>query len=210
MSTDWNDFDADEEPAERNEHYSTYPSLESSWLYVVADTRDMQIAKIGLTTKKAAKQRLMEGKTFNPFIVLFATYDLSKTTWGVSQKELRDIEQYIHSRAFGEPIPHISSGRDSEWFYMSPEEAENRIDQNLAKRAFSVNNRYLYSNYDGDHSHRGLYIERMRQIKKLHHPDPYSFARWAEKMNYPEELYKGYLEYIHEYFLRDPKNRPYL
>ncbi|MDR6680188.1 GIY-YIG nuclease family protein [Pseudomonas oryzihabitans] len=210
MPTDWNNFDADEEPAERNDHYSCYPSLESAWLYVVADTRDMQISKIGLTTKATGQKRFREGKTFNPFIVLFATYDLAKTTWGVSIEELQDIEKHIHSRAFGEPILHISSRGKSEWFYMSPEEAENSIDHILAKRGFSVHERNLYSNYDGEHSRFGIHIERMKMIKQLHHPNPYEFAQLAIERNYPHRFYVEYLEYLQEYFLRDRKNRPYL
>ncbi|QPQ23106.1 hypothetical protein [Lonsdalea populi] len=68
-----------------------YPTLEHAWLYIAIDIRDLSICKIGLTTKKHPQLRLNEGRTYNPFLELYAIYELSATTWGCSQKELNDI-----------------------------------------------------------------------------------------------------------------------
>ncbi|WLH36086.1 hypothetical protein PSH79_02020 [Pseudomonas sp. FP2196] len=210
MNFEYDGFDSDEEIAEQNDHYAAYPLSEHGWLYIVADIRDMSISKIGLTTKKTPEQRLAEGKTYNPFIVLFATYNLSKLTYGISKVELKDIEGYIHRRSFADPVMHLYTGRNSEWFYMHPETAELEVDRMLAKRGFSVGGKYLYSSYEGDHNHNGIYASRMREIKTIYRPFPRDFEEMVADLGTPKIYYQSYLDYLKDYHLRSHRDKIYL
>lgn len=204
------DFDADEEIVQPNDHYSSHPLSEYGWIYITADIRDMTISKIGLTTKKNPEQRLAEGKTYNPFIVPFATYNLARCTYGISKFELKDIEGYLHRRSFGEPLLHLTTGRQSEWFFMHPEVAEQEVDRMLAKRGFSVDGKRLYSVYEGDHNHNGIYFSRMRKIKKIYRPDPNEFEKMALDFGIPSRYFEEYTYYLHEYHSRNPAEKVYL
>lgn len=210
MNFEHDGFDADEEPAEINDYYDAYPRSEFAWLYIAADIRDMKISKIGLTTKKAPEQRLAEGKTYNPFIMPFATYELSKLTNGISRFELREIEGYIHRRSFADPVLHLYTGRNSEWFYMHPEVAESEVDRMLAKRGFTVGGKRLYSFYEGDHNYNDIYVSRMRQIKKIYRPFPEDFNDMVGDLGLPRRYYEEYLNYLIDYHSRPPKDKVYL
>ncbi|ALN20064.1 hypothetical protein [Ectopseudomonas mendocina] len=210
MDFEHDGFDADEELAEINDYYGEYPRSEFAWLYIAVDIRDMEISKIGLTTKKSPEQRLAEGKTYNPFIVLFATYELSKTTNGISRFELGEIEGYIHRRSFADPVLHLYTGRSSEWFYMHPDLAESEVDRMLAKRGFTVEGKRLYSFYEGDHNHNGIYVSRMKRIKKIYRPFPEDFNNMAKDLRLPKKYYQEYLDYLLDYHSRDFKDKSYL
>lgn len=210
MHFDRDEFDADEELAEHNDHYDAYPRSEFAWLYIAVDTRDMGITKIGLTTKRSPEQRISEGKTYNPFVVLFATYELSKTTNGISRFELGKIEGYIHRRSFADPVLHLNTGRKSEWFYIHPDLAESEVDHMLAKRGFSVMGRYLHTYYEGNHAHNDIYVSRMRHIKKIYRPFPDDFERTVRRLGLPSKYYREYLDYLIEYHSKDAKDKVYL
>jgi hypothetical protein len=210
MDFEHDGFDADEVIAEPNDYYEAHARSEFAWLYIAVDIRDMGLSKIGLTTKKTPEQRLAEGKTYNPFIVLFATYELSKLTNGISSFELRKIEGYIHRRSFANPVLHLNTGRNSEWFYMDPESAESEVDRMLAKRGFTVEGKNLYTYYDGDHNFNGIYVSRMRQIKKIYRPFPEDFYDMAESLELPRRYYREYLDYLEEYHSKSPTEKVYL
>jgi hypothetical protein len=201
----------DEEDAYINPYYASYTVSDYAWLYIATDIRDMNIAKVGLTTKKTPQQRIAEGKTYNPFLALFTTYELSRCTSGTSRKELSDIEGYIHSRSeFGEPIKHLYTGRDSEWFYINPEEAEGQIDWILAKRGFSVDRKTLYSHSIKSEKFNSIDVERMKKIKKIYRPYPFEFLQVASVSGIPFRLFQSYYEYLEEFHSRDADNKIYL
>lgn len=203
-------IDDDDGEIEENEYYAAYPYSEYAWLYIAVDIRDMSIVKVGLTTKKTPQQRVAEGKTYNPFITLFTTYELSRCTFGVSSKELSDIEGYIHSRSnFGKPIKHLYTGRDSEWFYIDPEEAESQIDWILAKRGFSVDGKKLYSYDDNDQKFNGINVREMRKIKTIFRPSPEVFKSVANRSEIPLDCYRDYYELLKDFHSRDANAKIY-
>lgn len=210
MDFEYDEFDADEEIVTQNDHYAAHPLSPFGWLYIAADVRDMGISKIGLTTKKTPEQRLAEGKTYNPFIVLFATYNLAKSTYGISKVELKAIEGYIHRRSFADPVLHLYTGRNSEWFYMHPDLAEYEVDRMLVKRGFSVRGKRLFSYYEGDHTYEGVYVSRMREIKKIYRPFPDDFEKMAVDSGIPYKYFQEYLDYLTEYHSRSSKDKVYL
>ncbi|MDW7550708.1 hypothetical protein [Pseudoalteromonas peptidolytica] len=203
--------DFDDEAASQNEYYSEYPALEHAWLYIAIDVRDMNLAKIGLTRRKSPLDRISQGKTYNPFLTLFASYELSKCTFGASQKELDDIEGYIHSRnAFGDPIKHLYTGRKSEWFFIHPEEAEYQIDWILAKRGFAVDNKVLYSHEIRHEKFNCIAVERMKKIKTIYRPNALVFSKMADEANIPFDMYRPYYDYLREFHQRDEDEKIYL
>lgn len=204
-------YDFDDEESNQNPYYLEYPSLEFSWLYIAVDIRDMCMAKIGLTRRENPQQRISQGKTYNPFLVLFTTYELSKCTYGTSQQELNDIEGYIHRRSdLGMPIKHLYTERDSEWFYISPEDAEHQIDWILAKRGFSVDNKTLWSTCVTNEKFNGIAVDRMKKIKTIFRPYADEFVRVAESSRIPFELYQSYYDYLVQFHLRDNDGKVYL
>jgi hypothetical protein len=205
------DFDADDLDAEENDFYSGYTPSEYAWIYIVIDIRDMNLSKIGLTTKKSPLARVSEGKTYNPFLMLFATYELSKCTYGVSSKELSDIERYIHDRfVFGNPIRHLYTRGKSEWFYIPPQHAESQIDWIIAKRNFSVDGKKLFTFYEGDHNHGGIHVPRMRKIKKIYRPLPDDFRATAEASGIDFHYYAEFYNFLIDYHAQSPAEKIYL
>lgn len=204
-------FDFDDEAADQNSYYSQYQPLENAWLYIAIDIRDMSMAKIGLTRRESPESRIAQGKTYNPFLTLFTSYELSKCTYGSSQKELNDIESYIHGRCiFGNAIKHLYTGRNSEWFPISPEKAEHQIDWILAKRGFAVDNKSLYTYNTEYEKFNYIAVERMKKIKKINRPNPYSFSEMAENGGIGYNLYAPYYEYLLEFYNRDADGKIYL
>ncbi|QWV07003.1 GIY-YIG nuclease family protein (plasmid) [Pseudoalteromonas shioyasakiensis] len=204
-------IDFDDEAADQNSYYSQYQPLENAWLYIAIDIRNMSMAKIGLTTRESPESRIAQGKTYNPFLTLFTSYELSKCTYGSSQKELNDIESYIHRRCiFGNAIKHLYTERDSEWFLISPENAEHQIDWILAKRGFAVDNKSLYTHNTEYEKFNYIAVERMKKIKKINRPNPYSFSEMAENCGISYNLYAPYYEYLLEFHNRDADGRIYL
>lgn len=188
--------------AEVNPAYGEYPTLLSGWIYIAIDMRDLRFSKIGLTTRETPEKRIADGRTYNPFLALFTTYELAKCTFGISVRELRDIEGYIHRRgsAFGPPLGHIISARDSEWFQIRADHAEMQVDWILAKRRFSVENEALYDVYEGPHSLNGINIETMRKIKKVYRPSVPDMRRRVNSAGYDASLIAPYLAYLEEFY----------
>ncbi|WP_202934878.1 hypothetical protein [Vibrio navarrensis] len=191
------DLKLEEDEAHPNEYYQNEPTIDSAWLYIAIDIRDMRMVKVGLTTRENPHDRILNGRTYNPFVTLFAAYDLTKNTFGISKKELADMESRIHGRgAFGEPLRHLNSGRRSEWFFIDPDEAEFQIDVNLAKRGFSVDGYMLFTHQSGYEKYNDIAIWRMKRIKSVFKPKPLDFKELADSRGIPFEIYKPYYEYL--------------
>jgi hypothetical protein len=56
------------EKASQNPHYAHYPTIPNAWIYIAIDIRDMNMCKIGLTTKEDPLKRISEGRTYNHFL----------------------------------------------------------------------------------------------------------------------------------------------
>lgn len=204
-------FTPEEEKSEQNEYYENYPVLSNAWIYVAIDIRHMNMSKVGLTTAEHPKKRLSQGTTYNPFLKLFSTYELSKCTYGMSQKELSDMEKYIHRRAvFGEPFNHLQSKRKTEWFLMEPESAETQIDWFLAKRGFSVDGYYLFTYFEGVETYNEVVIERMKKIKKIYRQHPKDFLSEIEQCNIPLDLVQDYYNYLNTFHKEDRADKAYI
>jgi len=200
-----------DDQAVQNEYYAGYPILKHAWIYVAVDIRNLSITKVGLTTAQYPQKRISQGITYNPFIRLFTIYELSKCTFGISQKELNDIESYIQSRAvFDEPIRHLDSNRKSEWFFIHPEEAEMQIDWMFAKRGFAVDGKYLFSSYESPETYGDVVIERMKKIKTIFRPLPEEFSDKAENCNIPIKLYREYYDLLVNFHKSETPNKAYL
>lgn len=205
------DLDFDDEEAQFNDYYADCTPALYAWLYIAIDIREMGLTKIGLTTKQTPQQRIAEGKTYNPFLTLFTVYELSKCSKGTSRKELSDIERYIHSRSvFGEPIKHLDTGRDSEWFPIHPEEAEAQVDWILARRGFSVGGKNLYSNAERNQMFNGIDVQRMRQIKRIFRPCHRDLHDRADKAGMDFHDYRDYYAFLQEFHARDAEGKIYL
>lgn len=203
--------DFDDEKASQNSYYAQFPASEYAWLYIVVDIRDMGLAKIGLTTRESPEKRVAQGKTYNPFLSLFTTYELSRCTFDTSKKELCDIESYIHGKSvFGDPVRHLSSSKNSEWFFIEPEEAEHQIDWILAKRGFAVDGKALWSASQKDVKYNSIAVDRMKKIKKIYRPFPDDFYRIAEASRIPFNLYKSYYSYLTDFHQRGADGKIYL
>ena len=201
----------DLDQASQNPYYADCPTLPHGWLYIVVDIRDMGMSKIGLTANPYPIIRISQGKTYNPFLMLFTTYELSKCTYGVSQKELSDIERYLHGRAvFGGALKHLQSGRDSEWFYMNPDSAEAQVDAVLAKRGFSVDGKTLRTFSEGYDQFNDIVPERMRKIKTIFRPNPRQFLEMAINCGFHRQQFQQYYEYLLDFHSRDEVGKVYL
>jgi hypothetical protein len=200
-----------DDKASQNEYYAVYPTLDFAWIYVAVDIRNLSLCKVGLTTAKSPHKRISQGKTYNPFLRLFSIYELSKCTFGISKKELYDIEQYIHKRSiFGEPLLHLDSNRKSEWFLMDPEEAEMQIDWLFAKRGFAVDGKHLFTYYNDVKTHGDVVIDRMKKIKTIYRPLPDEFLTTAESCNIPLDLYREYYELLVNFHKSESPDKAYL
>src|SRR5690554_6378216 len=98
-------------------------SRPENWIYIGTDTQRQNMAKIGLTT---GLLRTRASGSQNPFNTL---YFASKIKDGVDSKKVSAIEDSVKeflSRLY-ECIPHETSGRRSEWFYVTPMEMRERV-----------------------------------------------------------------------------------
>ncbi|MGP2446585.1 hypothetical protein [Pantoea ananatis] len=203
------------ERASINEDYSDFPSIPNAWIYIAIDIRDMNMCKIGLTTKENPFKRISEGKTYNPFLELFTTYQLSACTWGCSQKELNDIEHYFHGRnTFGGAIKHSKTLRDSEWFFNDPEDAEWQIDWMLAKRGFSVRGWHLFEIYDREDRDQqrlnNINVDAMKEIKTIYRPQAEDYKNRALLAGFKEYQFASYIKFLSDFHSGDEIRKIYL
>lgn len=184
-----------------NPAYAGYPVNVHGWIYIAVDMRDFSLSKIGLTTKKNPSLRIAEGRTYNPFLALFTTYELGRCTFGISQQELSDIEGYIHRRGsvLGGPLKHLDSGRDSEWFNSRPDHAESQVDWILANRGLTVDNERLHEYYENPNNRNGINIRAMRKIKRISRPFPGHVEYLATMAGYDARMIRPYLSYLEEF-----------
>ncbi|WP_318482265.1 GIY-YIG nuclease family protein [Photobacterium leiognathi] len=89
-----------------------------NWIYIGTDTQRPNMAKIGLTTGLLGTRA---SGSQNPFYTLYCAFKIKD---GVDSKKVSEIEDSVKaflSRLY-ECIPHETSGRRSEWFYVTPME----------------------------------------------------------------------------------------
>ena len=137
--------------------------LEYAWIYIAIDVTNLNRCKIGITTRENPMNRIRDGRTSNPFYILFNCYELSKLK--ISNKELRNFERYIHRKLGFSRIHRIGTGNPSEWFRLSPFDAEEEIDYYVCNN-FDFNGRHSFDE-DGN-----IDREVLREVKYEHRPDP--------------------------------------
>ncbi len=88
----------------------------NGWIYIGLDTRFNNMAKIGLTTGKLGTRA---SGSQNPFYVLLCAFKIKE---GVAPEKVAEIEGAVINllSQHYERIPHQTSGRPSEWFYVNP------------------------------------------------------------------------------------------
>ncbi|UTW48074.1 GIY-YIG nuclease family protein [Bacterioplanoides sp. SCSIO 12839] len=87
-----------------------------NWIYIGVDTQRPNMAKIGLTTGSLGTRA---SGSQNPFYTLLCAFKIKD---GVHPKRVAAIEDSVKdllSKLYS-CIPHETSGRKSEWFYVSP------------------------------------------------------------------------------------------
>lgn len=98
-------------------------SSAENWIYIGTDTQRPNMAKIGLTTGLLGTRA---SGTQNPFYTLYCAF---KIKVGVDSKKVDAIEDSVKSFLSGlyKCIPHETSGRRSEWFYVTPMVMRERV-----------------------------------------------------------------------------------
>lgn len=87
-----------------------------NWIYIGVDTLRTDMAKIGLTTGSLGTRA---SGSQNPFYALLCAFKIKE---GVEPKKVAVIESSVKnflSQSY-KCIPHETSGRLSEWFYVTP------------------------------------------------------------------------------------------
>jgi hypothetical protein len=103
----------------------------TNWIYIGVDTEREGMAKIGLTTGSLGTR---SSGTQNPFYALLCAFKIKE---GVNPDRVAIIEDSVKtflSKSY-RCIPHRISGRLSEWFYVTPTEMRERV------------NDFLYENF---------------------------------------------------------------
>lgn len=98
-----------------------------SFIYIGRNTRESNESKVGMTSRSP---KVRESETTNPYYSIETSYPLY-----VSKVRLRKIEADIHI-LLGEKyrrIKHAATGKNSEWFSCSPDEARVVIESYLMK-----------------------------------------------------------------------------
>lgn len=94
-----------------------------NWIYIGTDIHRPDMAKIGLTTGKLGTRA---SGSQNPFYTLLYAF---KIKYGVDPKKVSEIEdsvkKYLSKRY--KRISHKTSGRLSEWFYVTPKEMRDYV-----------------------------------------------------------------------------------
>ncbi|WP_157704915.1 MULTISPECIES: GIY-YIG nuclease family protein [Shewanella] len=94
-----------------------------NWIYIGTDIHRPNMAKIGLTT---GLLRTRASGSQNPFYTLFCSFKIKD---GIDPKKVAAIEDSVKEFLSGlyTCIPHETSGRRSEWFYVTPMEMRERV-----------------------------------------------------------------------------------
>ena len=94
-----------------------------NWIYIGTDIHRPKIAKIGLTTSLLGTRA---SGSQNPFYTLFCAFKIKDE---VDAKKVSLIEGSVKDFLSGlyDCIPHETSGRLSEWFYVTPMEMRERV-----------------------------------------------------------------------------------
>ena len=159
------------------------PILQYAWLYIAIDIRNLEMCKVGITTRETPIQRINEGRTTNPFYLLFNSYDLSK--FKLTRKKLMNFERFVQQR-LGASVSRIVSGSNSEWIRTTPFNAEQEIDYRIAND-FSSDDELLFDE-DGE-----ILEEKFKEIKYPYRPDPFNLSV-SSNLNYEE--CKNYIDYL--------------
>ena len=101
------------------------------WIYIGVDVRFNDMAKIGLTTGKPGTRA---SSSQNPFYTLLCAFKVKE---GVSGKVFEQMEDDIKLMLSDQyrGIPHQTTGRRSEWFYVAPPQMRELVHD------------FLYDNY---------------------------------------------------------------
>ena len=93
------------------------------WIYIGVDTRFDNMAKVGLTTGRLGTRA---SGSQNPSYALLCAFKIKE---GVASKNIKEIENAVIdflSESY-KRIPHKTSGRFSEWFYVKPSEMREHV-----------------------------------------------------------------------------------
>lgn len=166
--------------------YENEQILQHAWIYIAIDIRNLNICKIGLTTKENPYDRIKQGATSNPYYILFNCYDLSKLN--ISLQELCDFEKYLH-RKLGFRIKNVATGNNSEWLEITPFYAEKELEYRIGNSFRFGNDSFLDEDGEVDSN-------VMNEIKFTFRPDPLDFS-CRSFLNYDD--CKEYIDYLMDY-----------
>lgn len=104
-------------------------SSTENWIYIGTDIQRPNMAKIGLTTGLLGTRA---SGSQNPFYTLYCAFKIKD---GVNPKKVSAIEDSVKKflSELYECIPHETSGRPSEWFYVTPMEMRECVHDFLYK-----------------------------------------------------------------------------
>ncbi|MEX0166828.1 GIY-YIG nuclease family protein [Pseudomonas brassicacearum] len=121
MGQNW--WDDDYKQSYLEEERGRQESSTIGWIYIGVDTRQNDIAKIGLTTKLLGTRASCSQ---NPFYALLCAFKIKD---GVSPDQIHKIEGAVIALLTKnyQRINHYSSERPSEWFYANPTEMRDLV-----------------------------------------------------------------------------------
>lgn len=160
--------------------------LSHAWLYIAIDIRNLRQCKIGITTRESPITRIREGRTSNPYYLLFTAYNLSEMI--ASRSELENFERHAREKV-GTPVFRVASGNNSEWRYEDPRSAELVI-EHLIINSFQKNGNILFDE-DGLPN-----PAEFSSIKHPYRPDPFGFSD-ISNLNYNE--CKEYIDFLMDF-----------
>lgn len=158
----------------------------NAWLYIAIDIRNFRQCKIGITTRQNPHERILEGRTSNPFYLLFTAYNLAYLN--VEKEELGRFERYVRGK-IGYPVYRVASGNLSEWRDEDPRNAELVIDHHIIN-SFTHDGKILFDE-DGMPC-----AEEFCKIKFPYRPDPFGLSE-ISNLNYDQ--CKEYIDFLMNY-----------
>ena len=127
---DWDNYDDHKVGWCERERLKQENSI-SGWIYIGVDIRYNTMTKIGLTTGSLGTRA---SGSQNPFYALLCAFKIKE---GITSAKVTEIEGAVIAflSELYERIPHVTSGRLSEWFYAAPSEVRGLVHD------------FLYDNY---------------------------------------------------------------